>query len=58
MILKLIEGVNVVLIKKCLLTLPRSRSHIRLEIGKSINLLSTMLFAMKVPAILNTSETY
>lgn len=34
---------------------PRSKSHIRCEIGKSISLLSTMLFAVKVPAKLNRS---
>ena len=34
---------------------PSSKSHMRLEMGKSISLLSTMLFAMKVPANLKRS---
>ncbi len=43
------------LVARALLTFPRSRSHIRCEIGKSISLLSTMLLAMKVPARRNMS---
>ena len=35
---------------RLILTLPRSKSHMSLEMGRSINLLSTMLLAMKVPA--------
>ena len=37
-----------------LLTLPRSRSHMRLEMGRSISLLSTILLAINVPASLNS----
>ena len=39
------------------LTLPRSRSHIRPEIGKSMSLSSTMLLAKNVPAMRKSCMT-